>query len=69
MKDILKQNENLSFNNEDSELDFYSKEYFEDLVENDAIDSSEEGFVRGYLKNQSFNESNQEKQTWYDDAF
>ncbi len=35
--------------NEEPEEDFYSAEYLEGYMENDEIDSMEEGFMRGYL--------------------
>jgi len=35
--------------NEESEEDFYNAEYLEGYMENDEIDSLEEGFMRGYL--------------------
>ena len=35
--------------NEESEEDFYNVEYLEESIEDDEIDSLEEGFMIGYL--------------------
>ena len=35
---------------EESEEDFYNAEYLEGYVEDDEIDSIEEGFMLGYLR-------------------
>lgn len=32
----------------EAEWDIYTKDYSEDLVENDAIDAAEAGFLQGY---------------------
>tara|TARA_Y100000034_G_scaffold94481_1_gene114485 strand:- start:691 stop:840 length:150 start_codon:yes stop_codon:yes gene_type:complete len=36
------------FNDEEMEEHFYSQEFREDLLDNDIIDSAEEGFMQGY---------------------
>lgn len=36
-------------NSENSEEDFYSKEYLEKYLEEDEINGAEEGFMMGYL--------------------
>lgn len=47
--------------------DVYAKTYTQDLVDNDAIDVFEAGFLEGYQKQSS--RSNLSDDTWYDDLF
>ena len=35
---------------EESQEDFYNEAYLEEYVENDEIDSIEQGFMMGYLR-------------------